>query len=80
LRMDFNCQVNPNHLQLNLGEHKGSYPAWWHEIQIEIYGWSPQKRTVRMNDATIDSVLATSSGRLTITIPDDGRGAVLDIE
>ena len=84
LRMDFDCQVDPDRLQVKLGEHKGSYPAWWHEIRIEIYGWTPKKRVARVNGAAmgtgLDSFLNSSGGRLVLTLADDGRGAILDLE
>jgi alpha-glucosidase len=80
LRMDFNCEVNANRLLLRLGEHKGSYPAWWREIRVEIYGWSPRKRTALLNGRHIDANLDLSPGKVALTVPDDGRAEVLEIE
>jgi len=79
LQMDFRCQITGDGLRLDLGEHKGSYPAWWREIQVEIYGWSPQQRTASLNDRIIDRQIDSSPGKLTITIPDNGKAAVLEI-
>jgi alpha-glucosidase len=85
LRMDFRCEVNADRLLLRLGEHKGSYPAWWREIRVEIFGWSPRgwsprKRAVRLNGRNIDANLNLSPDKVAITVPDDGRGEVLEIE
>ncbi|MGA2740102.1 MAG: TIM-barrel domain-containing protein [Bryobacteraceae bacterium] len=80
LQMDFRCEVNADRLRLRLGEHKGSYPAWWREIRVEIYGWSSRKRTARLNGRNLDAILELSPGQVAITAPDDGRGEVLEIE
>jgi alpha-glucosidase len=80
LRMDFHCEVTADGLRLRLGEHEGSYPAWWQQISIEIYGWSPIKHSARLDGRSIDATMRSSSGKLVLTIPDRGRGAVLDLE
>jgi alpha-glucosidase len=80
LRMDFNCEVKANGLRLRLGEHKGSYPAWWQQIRIEIYGWSPRIHTARLDGGDIHLAIGPPSGGLALTVPDNGRGAVLELE
>jgi len=80
LRMDFQCEVRADGITLRLGEHKGSYPAWWKQIRIEIYGWSPRKRTVRLNGISADAMLDSSTTRVALTIPDDGRGELIELE
>ena len=80
LRMDFQCQVTADGMRLQLGEHKGSFPAWWQQIRIEIYGWSPRKRAVHLNGKTTEAALDVSPNRVALTIPDDGRGEVLELE
>jgi alpha-glucosidase len=80
LRVDFSCEVTTNGMRLRLGEHKGSYPAWWQRISIEIYGWSPRKRSVRLDGSDLDVSMETSSGKLALTISDNGRGSILELE
>lgn len=82
LRMDFHCELTRDglRLSLSLGEHKGSYPAWWQQIRIEIYGWSPRKSTARLNGKPVDAAIDLSPNKVAITIPDDGRGEVLELE
>jgi len=80
LRMDFHCEVTANGLRLRLGEHEGSYPAWWQQISVEIYGWSPIKHTARLDGSTLETAMNSSSGKLSLTIKDNGRGAVLELE
>jgi alpha-glucosidase len=77
LRMDFNCEVTADGLRLKLGKHEGSYPAWWHQIHIEIYGWLPREHIARLDGRSIDLGLSSFSGHLAFTIPDNERGALL---
>jgi alpha-glucosidase len=79
LSMDFACEVTANALSLHLGEHKGSYPAWWQQISIEIYGWTPRAHKARLNGSNIEAPVGPS-GNLVLTIPDDGRGSMLELE
>jgi alpha-glucosidase len=80
LRMDFRCQVTADGLRLDLGEHKGSYPAWWQQINVEVFGWSPRQHTARLDGNSIGAAMSSSSGGLTVTVPDSGRGAVLELK
>jgi alpha-glucosidase len=80
LQMDFQCAVTANGMVLRLGEHKGSYPAWWQQLRIEIYGWSPRKRTARLNGKSTEAMMDVSKSNVALTIPDDGRGEVLELE
>jgi len=80
LRMDFRCEITADGLRLYLGEHKGSYPAWWQQIRIEIRGWSPREQTARLNGSVIHPVMDSSPEKVDLTIPDSGRGAELDIK
>ena len=78
LRMEFHCDVTADALRLHVGEHKGSYPAWWQQIRVEIYGWSPRKRTAQLNGRSTEVEITT--GKVALTIPDGGRGEVLELE
>jgi alpha-glucosidase len=78
--MDFHCEVTADGLRLRLGEHKGSYPAWWQQIRIEIYGWSPLKHTASLDGTSVKAAMGSSSGKLALTITDNGQGAVLELE
>ncbi len=80
LRMDFHCEVTADGFRLRVGEHKGSYPAWWQEIRIEIYGWSPRKHIALLDGSRMDAAMSSSSGKLALTVPDNGRGAVLELK
>jgi alpha-glucosidase len=80
LRMDFRCEATADGLRLYLGEHKGMYPAWWKQISVEIYGWSPTQRTAFLDGSRVDQAMIPASGKLVLTIPDNGRGEVLELK
>jgi|HubBroStandDraft_4_1064222.scaffolds.fasta_scaffold01027_5 alpha-glucosidase len=82
LRVDFNCEVTAEGLRLNVSKHQGSYPAWWHEIHIEIFGWLPREHTASLDGRTIDmgGGSASNNSGLGLTIPDNERGASLELK
>jgi alpha-glucosidase len=80
LQMDFRCEVSTDRMVLHLGRHEGSYPAWWQEIHVEIYGWSPQKRTAHLKREGIDTKVDLSTTRVAFTISDDGKGEVVELQ
>jgi alpha-glucosidase len=80
LHIDFQCHVTADGFRLEIGEHQGSFPAWWQQIRVEIYGWLPRKRSVRFNGKGTDAAMDISPNKVTLTIPDDGRSEVLELE
>ena len=67
-------------LRFHLGQHVGSFPAWWREIRVEIYGWSPREGIARLDGTTISAVTDSGPNKLALTIPDNGKGALLDLK
>ncbi len=53
LRERFTCQVGGDSLRLTLGPREGSYPAWWKDVRLVIYGWTPSRGEVRVNGAAV---------------------------
>jgi alpha-glucosidase len=80
LRMDFQCEVSSDGILVRIGKHEGSYPAWWQQIRVEIYGWSPRKRAVRLNGANTDTMMDVSKTSVALIIPDGGRGELVELE
>ena len=77
LRMSFACTIAPDKLLVKLSRHDGSYPAWWKEVRVEVYGWQPTKNTV---DFSGHSLKLTDVGSHSIfTAPDTGKGAVFEV-
>jgi alpha-glucosidase len=79
LRMDFSCEVTPDALRVKIGMHDGSYAPWLKEIRIEIFGWSTKKGKASI-DGTPLAAPATTDRSLFVTVPDTGRGAVVEVE
>jgi alpha-glucosidase len=79
LRMDFNCEVTADGLKITLGKHEGSYPAWWRQIHIEVYGWSSREHTARIDGKNVE-VEVSSSGNIALTIPDNETGSLLELK
>jgi alpha-glucosidase len=76
LRMESTCQVTGNGLKIHLGAHEGSYPAWWKQVRVEVYGWSPKEPAVKVNGAAVR--IQKSAASFSFTAPDDGKG--VDVE
>ncbi len=77
LRMSFACTVAPDELRLELSKHTGSYPAWWKDVRVEIYGWQPTRNTV---DAAGHSLtLIKEASHIAFSAPDAGTGAVFEL-
>ena len=75
LRMQFACDSSGGHLHVHIGAHEGSYPAWWKEIRVEIYGASGSTAQV----ASREVPLTRSGNQLSLTVPDPGQGLDLDL-
>jgi alpha-glucosidase len=74
LRMTFTCDAShtDGHLTIHIGKHEGTYPAWWHQIAVQVNG-----RPNRPSSITVDGHAATFSATdhsVTITTPDEGNG------
>jgi alpha-glucosidase len=80
LRMDFQCETTAGGSRFHLGQHVGSLSTWWRELRVEIYGWSPRDDIARLDGVTISGVTDVSQNKLALTIPDNGKGALLDLK
>ncbi len=69
LRMKFTCQVAPDGFHLRADPPEGTYPAWWKEIHVEIYGWKPSANTVSLNGEPLQSTVSPVAHGFAITIP-----------
>jgi alpha-glucosidase len=72
LRMSFSCQIAKDGLNVSIGDHQGTYPAWWKQIRAEIYGWRPQKGIVTVSSKPVP--LTRETHAVAFTVPDDGKG------
>ena len=76
LRMSTTCEVGQGKLRVHIGAHEGSYPAWWHEIHVEVYGWHSAKPVAHLQER--DLAVTRSEHMMSFNVPDEGKG--LDVE
>jgi hypothetical protein len=62
-------------MHLTIGPHEGSYPAWWKEIRIEIYGVTPKRGEVLVNAKRIEQGIEVAPNGADFVFVDDGKGA-----
>jgi alpha-glucosidase len=69
LRMKFTCQIAADGFHLRAGPQEGTYPAWWKEIRVEIYGWKPSANIVLLNGEPLQATVSPIDHGIAITIP-----------
>lgn len=79
LRMKFSCRQTADGLQVNIGRHEGTYLAWWKEIRVEIFGWTPQGDNIDVNAKQIPVHLERGLPMTAFGLMDDGKGEVIDL-
>jgi alpha-glucosidase len=79
LRMNFSCQVTQDGLELKISRHEGSYPAWWKEIHAEVHGWTPKEGVVTIDSRKINLNVDRAGKSADFLIPDDGKGADVEV-
>lgn len=75
LRMNFSCAESSDGLRLKIGPHEGLYQAWWKEIRIEIYGWTPKHDEILVNAKKVAARLDREPQGVGFTLADSGKGA-----
>jgi alpha-glucosidase len=80
LRMNFKCQKTPEGMRLNLSSHEGSYPAWWKEVHVEIYGFTPGHGEIYVNEKKISGDIDGEHKSIDFVLADDGKGEVIEIK
>jgi alpha-glucosidase len=79
LRMKFSCQRTAEGMRLNISSHEGSYPAWWKEVHVEIYGFTPKHGEIYVNAQKIAAPIDRHPQSVSFVIADDGKGAEVQI-
>lgn len=49
------------------------HPAWWKEIHVDIYGWTPAKGQVMVNGAAANVPIGRQGGGIGSSMRDDGE-------
>ena len=78
--MKFSCEFTADSLHLKIGAHEGSYPAWWKEIRIEVYGWKHLSLQLAVNGKRIPQSPDQQAHSTSFIIADEGRGANIELK
>ncbi len=79
-REDFTCSVSASRVQLNISSVSGSYPAWWKQIEVVLYGWNTAGYVAKLNGQIISNGRYDAVHRsLHLLIPQNAAGEVLSI-
>lgn len=73
LRTKLSCQLSSDGFSLHIAAPEGSYPAWWKEIRVELFGWSPKQDRVSINGIAQRLHLEHAATATEFTIPYDGK-------
>jgi len=80
LRMEFSCEQTTSSIKLHIGPHEGTYPPWWKQLQVEVYGWNFSSTHVLAKSAVASPATRDPVHHMvSIVIPDDGRGTDLEL-
>jgi alpha-glucosidase len=80
LRMQFSCQQGEDGLEVRIGAHQGSFPAWWKQIQLEVHGWTPKQGEIRVNGEKLVSHIDIELNSFAFVMQDDGKGALVSMK
>ncbi len=79
LRERFMCEVRGDRIRMTISKREGSYPAWWKQIRVEIYGWTPSKNEVLVNGAVVATQIDRTDHNVGFHIPDDGNASTVEV-
>jgi alpha-glucosidase len=65
-------------MELEIGAHHGSFPAWWKEIRVEIYGWTPSSGEVLVNGQKVAARRSRGKKEVVFLTADDGNGSKVE--
>jgi len=72
LRQHFTCLVESDGVAVDFGAREGSYPAWWKQMEVVVYGIKSAKAQVKLTGAagTLNVRYDEAQHALHITVPD----------
>ncbi|HEY1759438.1 MAG TPA: TIM-barrel domain-containing protein [Bryobacteraceae bacterium] len=80
LRERFTCQVDRDSIRITLGPREGTYPAWWKDVRMMIYGWMPSRNEVRINGTNVRAEIEREQDATVFTIANDGQPAQIEVQ
>jgi alpha-glucosidase len=81
LRTEFSCELTPTGVTFHRGERQGSFPPWWKQIRLEVYGWDAPGASVVPKGSSDPLNATVDAGKhvVSVELPDDAKSADLEI-
>ncbi|MGC2639443.1 MAG: TIM-barrel domain-containing protein [Acidobacteriaceae bacterium] len=79
LRERFTCQIGTDTLHVTIAAREGTYSAWWKEVRVEVYGWTPRQGQILVNGSVTSAQIDRSDNSIAFNLPDDARGAEIEV-
>jgi alpha-glucosidase len=81
LRVQYTCESTPGDLTLHIGAQEGSYPAWWKQIRVQVFGWkSGQAQAEVDGKAVAGASVDATHGMAEVVIPQNANGETLTLK
>jgi alpha-glucosidase len=75
LRVNYSCQPAMDSLAITISGHQGSYPPWWEEVRVEVFGMEKAPKEVRAGGRTVAGWAYNSKQQaVTLSLPDSSSG------
>jgi alpha-glucosidase len=79
LRLKFSCTATPTGVTIKISPREGSYTPWWTQFSVEVYGAIKPAASASSVAGTVAASFDNEHHYLTTVIPDDGKGAELEV-
>jgi len=82
LRVDYTCASSPHELTLHIGAQKGTYPAWWKQVRVLVYGWpQPAEHATALLDGNAVQGVQYDAAQhaVQVVIPQNKNGGTLTL-
>lgn len=73
LKVETTCIASAEGMSVTIGAHQGTFPAWWRDVQLEVYGLG-ERPTALLAGRALAVTQAPTRNAWLITFPENGRG------
>lgn len=79
LREEFRCTVSADGMTLDVSKREGSFHPWWHDLHVEVFGWSPASGEVHISGGDPAPSLVRHPHSFEFTLADNGGGTSVSL-
>ena len=81
LRVHYACEAAPGSLTLHISAQEGSYPAWWKQIRVQVYGWKSSHVQAELDGRPVSGARYDAAhGMVEVVIPQNVKGETLTVK